>query len=173
MPSNDSQADLNEAPDDLDKAVAAALSNPQLESGMREAADLEEKIAAQKISEARANGEDASPVESSQLAAVAAKGRDHLLERMRDHARKTAANKEAYVPPPITEAQKTKRDEELEAGRRAQAKHQAQWDSRPVPKRDPTEGVATPVFRPGDVVPDPVLTAGNFAAGTRKFGPDV
>lgn len=172
MPSNDNPAEVNEAPDDLDAAVDAAL-NPQLEAGAREAADLEEKIAAQKIIEARANGEADKPVEVSSLAALASQGRQSLLDKMREHARATAANKQAYEPPPITESQKTKRDEEMEAGRRAQAKHQAQWDSRPVPKLDGTEGFTTPVHRPNDVVPDPILRAGISAAGTKKFSPDV
>lgn len=78
-----------------------------------------------------------------------------LLDALREHAKKSEAVE--YVPPPRTARQMSALEEELEAGRRAQAKAEAQQASRPVNPAEPVkEGFTTPVYRPGDAVPDPV-----------------
>jgi hypothetical protein len=107
---------------------------------------------------------------------LAAQGREALAEGMRRHRERTKPIE--TPPPPMTERQMTATQLEIEAGRRTQARHAAQQAHRPVPKKDPNEGFTTPVYRPGDVVPDPTLPAisgpgGLSAAGTRKYGPDA
>lgn len=61
---------------------------------------------------------------------------------------------EPAPPPAMTERQKSQIELEMEAGRRAVARHAAQAAHRPQPKPDPTEGKTTPVFRPEDYVPN-------------------
>lgn len=57
-------------------------------------------------------------------------------------------------PPEMTVRQRTQIEEEMEAGRKAVARHAAQQAHRPQPKPDPTEGKTTPVFRPEDYIPN-------------------
>lgn len=137
----------------------------------KEIAALEAASANQRRADIAAMAQQGEPVS---LLNVAAKGRDALAEQFREHARKTAENKKAYVPPPMTERQLSNREEEMAAGRKAVERAQAQKDSRPMPKADVKEGFTTPVYRPGDVVPDPkMLAPSGFAAGTKQFNPDV
>lgn len=172
---------------DLDAAVDAALAladgdeNTQAEAednvSAREAAELEERLAVEAIASARQNGDDAgaaeeNAIQQTTLIGAAAKGRDHLLQKMREHSANTAA-KAAYVPPPLTDRQRERLEMEMAAGKRANAKAQAQADFRPVPPKDKSEGYSTPVHRPANVVPDPKLTATPFAAGTKQYSPDV
>lgn len=108
------------------------------------------------------------------LVDVAARGYDALHEAFRKHNENAAKRKE-YVPPPRTERQMSALEEELEAGRKAQQRAEAQQKASQPPKTDLNkEGFTTPVYRPGDVVPDPTIPAtGNFVAGTRTYGPDA
>lgn len=86
---------------------------------------------------------------------LAAQGRDVLLDQLRQHAERT--KKPEYVPPPRTERQMAQLEAELEAGRRSQARAQAQLDARPAPVQDVgKEGFTTPVYRPDNMVPDPI-----------------
>lgn len=173
-----------EAPDDeIDAAVEAALdtapseTHPQQETSARELAALEERIAAERKKASDAMQETAQPVpvnspeEEEPMVSVMAKGLDYLHQKMREHANRP---KPVYVPPPMTDGMRARIEEEQAAGRRAVEKHAAQQASRPVPVRDPSEGFTTPVYRPGDVVPDPTVPASSgFAAGTKKFSADA
>lgn len=99
------------------------------------------------------------PEPEMSLAAIASQGREALLDAMRKHTEKKPP---PYVPPPMTERQLSRREEELEAGRRAVARAQAQQAARPVQKEDRVkEGFTTPVYRPDNAVPDPTIPALN------------
>lgn len=145
----------------------------------REAAALEEQLAAERIAQARAMNEAAAeakpaPAPEETMGSLASKGRDALLERLR--AREAEKNVPSYVPPPRTERQLSQLELEMEAGRRAVAKHQAQLAARPNPPANHVkEGFSTPVYRPGDVVPDPKVPPSpeGFAAGTKPYSADV
>lgn len=102
------------------------------------------------------------------LADVAARGYDALQESFRKHNEAVAAKKE-YVPPPRTPNQMSRLQEELEAGAKAVERARAQQAARPAepPPEGNKEGFTTPVYRPGDVVPNPVT--GKLGA----FGPDA
>lgn len=140
----------------------------------KQQAQLEENAAAEAFAtrrreEAVAEERKDEPVSILNLAG---KGHDALHEAMR---RANEANKpKPYTPPAMTERQLSAREEELEAGRRAVAKATEQFANRPQPPK-PTvkDGFTTPVHRPNDVVPDPLLRAGHSAAGTRTFGADA
>lgn len=170
MPQNETPPETNEQTADQGSAEA--------EIATREAAELEERLSSERIAQARnesdAIGAEVEKQANTTLIGAAAKGRENLLNKLRDHSAAQAA-KPAYEPPPMTEGMRSRIEEEMEAGRRAQAKHQAQWDSRPVAKPDPREGgPGRPVHRPGDVVPDPTLTnTTGFVAGSKKYSPTV
>lgn len=102
---------------------------------------------------------EAAAQEPVPLVSLAAKGREALMEGLRQHALHKPPE---YVPPPRTERQMTQLEAELEAGRRAQQRHAAQQASRPAPERNVNEGFTTPVHRPANMVPDPM---------TGKLGP--
>jgi hypothetical protein len=98
----------------------------------------------------------------------AAKGYDALHDAMREHAAKTAANRKVYTPPPRTPNQMSRLQEELEAGAKRVAAAEAQKAaSRPIRPDGNKEGFTTPVYRPNDVVPDPI------SGGMKGFSPDV
>lgn len=102
---------------------------------------------------------------------VAARGYDALQEAFAKH---NAKKPPEYVPPPRTARQMSALEEELEAGRRSQQRAEAQLAAAKPPVVDLNkEGFTTPTYRPGDAVPDPILPAGNFAAGTRTYGRDA
>lgn len=85
---------------------------------------------------------------------LAAGGYEELHAAMKRHGENKPKE---YIPPPRTERQMSQLEEELEAGRRAQQKAQAQYDSRPILQADPhKEGFTTPVYRPDGMVPDPM-----------------
>lgn len=169
MPQNETPPETNEQ--------TANQGSAETEIAAREAAALEERLSAERIaqanSESEAAGKQAESIEPT-LIGAAAKGRENLLNKLREHSAAQAA-KEAYTPPPMTDNMRSRIEEEQAAGRRAVARHQAQLDNRPVPKPDPREGgPGRPVHRPNDVVPDPtqVNTTG-FAAGTKRYSPNV
>jgi hypothetical protein len=103
---------------------------------------------------------------------VAARGYDALQEAFAKH---NAKKPPEYIPPPRTARQMSALEEELEAGRRSQQRAEAQKAAAPANPTDTRkEGFSTPVFRPGDVVPDPTIpAAGGFAAGNRVYGSDA
>lgn len=142
-------------------------------TAIKHAAAAEEKALADRLKASREEQDEAEKKndEPVNIMNLAGKGYDQLHEAMRKA--QEANKKPEYVPPPMTERQLTAREEELEAGRRSQRKAQEQWDNRPQPKAPVSEGFTTPVYRPNDVVPDPLLRAGPSAAGTKKFSPDV
>lgn len=174
------QMPQNETPPETNEQTADTVEeNAQAATSDRETAALEEALARQQIAQRRSES-DAVAAEMDKppevtLIGAAAKGREYLLQQMREHAATTAANKKTYVPPPMTDRQMERTQMELEAGRRAQAKHQAQYDNRPMPKPDPREaGPSTPVHRPNDVVPDPMDRAVQGSGGKLKpFSPSA
>jgi hypothetical protein len=98
---------------------------------------------------------EAKAQEPVSIIGLAAQGREVLLDQLRQHAERTKPKE--YVPPPRTARQMSQLEEELEAGRRSQARAQAQYDARPVEKADLNkEGFTSPVYRPNDMVPDPI-----------------
>jgi hypothetical protein len=168
--------------DELDAQIDAALNEAptqaqvEQESSAREAAALEEKLQAERIATARAaseaaeKGGEAQPEENEEaLVSVAAKGREYLMQKLREHAEKP---KPVYVPPPMTERMRANIEAEMEAGRRTQARHEAQQASRPVPPKEPWDGTNTVVFRPGTNVPDPTVPApSGYVAGSGTYDP--
>ena len=117
----------------------------------------------QKEAEAQRAERDAQ--EPISIIGLAAKGRAHLLDGLREHAQR--ALPPPYVPPPMTDSQKSALQEEMEAGARAVAKAEASRirAGHPLlpPPKDNNEGLTTPVHRPGEFVPglyskDPAIT---------------
>jgi len=160
----------------LDQSQEA--EKPQSGPTAKEQAMIEERNAAlakaqvDAQQEARPSVQDAPPDERNILG-IAAKGRDHLLEQFRAMNEERSKRK-PYEPPARTQRQMDTLNEELEAGRRAQQRAEAQQASRPIEKPPVNEGFTTPVYRPGDVVPDPTIPAiGGYVAGTKGFSPDV
>lgn len=111
---------------------------------------------------------------------LAAQGMDVLHDAIR--ARSQQPTHPEYVPPPRTPRQMEALQEELEAGRKAQARAEEQQKVAQQARAQQAhaeaiakEGFTTPVHRPGDMVPDPTVPAGagNFVGGTRLFGPDA
>jgi hypothetical protein len=147
---------------DLDAKISQQLM-AEKDTSVREAAALEEKMQAEKLAAIKAANEKAEQAEEEPLVSVAARGREYLMEKMREHAEKS--KKAEYVPPPMTDRMRANINAEMEAGRRAQAKHEAQQASRPVPVKEKWDGSNTKVYRPGDVVPDPMASGANQFAG--------
>ena len=172
MPQNDSPAVMNAPASDNDAALDAALEKAGVSA--KDAAAAEERAMAERLRAARQNEADARELnaEPEMLVSVAAQGRETLLQKLREHRAKVEA-KPVYVPPPRTARQQEALEAELEAGRRAQAKHQEQWDSRPQPKPDPREGSSAPVFRPGSLVPDPTRTVNDGMRGAKTYSPQA
>lgn len=123
----------------------------------KQMAAVEEANAKRIVDQQRANEQRAAaesrPVEN--IMGLAAKGRDALLQGLRQHAQQAAPR--PYVPSPLTDRQKTALQEEMEAGARRVALAEAQkiragHPTLPPPK-DSNEGVTTPVHRPPGYVP--------------------
>lgn len=101
--------------------------------------------------QARAEQNNEEPIS---IIGLAAQGHKQLHDAILAHRNKP---KPEYIPPPRTERQMSALAEELEAGRRAQQRAEEQQRSRPVEPTDASkEGFTTPVYRPGDMVPDPM-----------------
>jgi hypothetical protein len=175
MPQSDSHVETNELPAELDEALDAALEKSGVDHKALAAA--EERRAADLIAQSRAAQEEpakAPPAEDESLVQVMAQGREHLLQKMREHAARAQAKKEEHKPPPMTERQRQNLLEEQAAGQRARERHEAELASRPPPPaKEKWDGTNSPVHRPGDIVPDPTLPAASFAAGTKQYSPDV
>lgn len=121
-------------------------------------------LRAKQLSDAQQEGPDHAAVP---IADLAARGYD-ALHQAREAHRAKAARAAPYVPPPRTDRQMSVLEEELQAGARAVERNRAQQAaSRPAPADPRKEGFTTPVYRPGDVVPDPI------AKGMKGFSPDV
>ena len=157
-----------EAPQETNEPEVMEQSGPTAKQ-MAEMEALNAERARRQIEIANAQADKAEPVP---IADIAARGYDALHEAFRRHNENNKPKE--YVPPPRTERQMSALQEELEAGRRAQARAEAQkLAAAPVPPPSPNEGFTTPVYRPGDVVPDPTIPAANSVAGTRQYGPDA
>lgn len=183
MPQNANQVEANEPPADIDAALDAALEKSGVDldkQAIKSAAEAEERRSAELIAQSReTRPETEGPIETTELedeslVQVMSQGREHLLQKMREHAKQSAAKKEAYSPPPMTDRMRLRIEEEQAAGRRAAARHQAELSYRTPPPPDPTEGSTTPVHRPGSAVPDPTVPApSGFVAGSGQYSPEV
>ncbi len=179
MPQSDSQAETNkQAPDPIDAALEAVLEKSGVDldqKAIQDAAAAEERRAAALLAQSRAQQAEPLPEPEENLMSLAAKGREHLMQRLREHAAKSAAKKEEHKPPPMTERMRQNIEAEQAAGKRARERHEAEAAARtPPPAKEVWDGTNTPVMRPGDVVPDPLVPAGTgFAAGNRQYGPDA
>lgn len=129
----------------MEAATEKTSDTPELTTKQMAAAEEAEAARLKQIS-------DEQQQEPVSVIGLAAQGMDVLHDALRKHAAQTAPK--PYTPPPMTERQLSQREAELEAGRRAQQKAQAQFDSRPIEKPAPNEGFTTPVHRPGDFVPN-------------------
>lgn len=155
--------------------VEAATEKPALETlepagpTAKALAEAEEANAARVIALARQQSEAAEQgPEPVSILDLAAKGRDALHEAMRQHQAKAKAKD--YVPPPRTERQMSALQAELEAGRRTQQRAEAQQANRPPPEPPKAnDGFTTPVYRPDNMVPDPMM--GNGAHGGGVYQP--
>jgi len=138
----------------------------------KQMAEMEELNQVRALKIAQQQAEASIPKEDVPLVDIAARGYDALHEAFRKHNEQNKPKE--YVPPARTPRQMQALQEELEAGRKAQERAQEQLDARPqAAPPSPNEGFTTPVYRPGDVVPDPTLPAINSVAGTRQYGPDA
>lgn len=150
---------------------------------LKDQALAEEANAARMKRASDAQQEDPTAVAPKQeefvsLGEIASRGYDALHDAYRLQ-READANKPVYVPPALTPRQHAAREEELEAGRRAVARHAERIANQPAPDRNAleiaAEGQTNPVYRPANLVPDPTIPAtvgpqGASAAGTRIYG---
>jgi hypothetical protein len=185
MPQSDNHLEMQAAaseqvPDDIDAALDAALDKAGVNmerKAIKDAAAAEERRSAALIAQVNAAQEEpaSKPAEDESLVSVMSQGREHLMQRMREHAEKTAAKKEEYKPPPLTEKMRAVIDEEQAAGIRVRERHEREQASRPPPPaKEKWDGSNTPVHRPGSLVPDPTIPArGGFAAGTKQYSADA
>lgn len=117
---------------------------------------------------------NAEPPPEQSIIGLAAQGMDVLHDAIRAHSNQPTHPD--YVPPPRTARQMEALKEELEAGARAgirarqeQEMHQRARAQQAEQDRS-KEGFTTPVYRPGNLVPDPMVAApSGFAAGTKGF----
>jgi len=84
--------------------------------------------------------------------------RDAATIRRDDFVAKVLANRNkvepVYVPPPVPQAIATQTQLEMAEGAKRVALATEAQKNRPVPKRDPSQGTSTPVYRPKDYVPN-------------------
>lgn len=148
MPQNDNQA---EASDNQAEASPPAADN--LDQRFSEVLERLEP--------------SAPPAEDESLVSIMAQGREHLMQRMREHAAQVEARKNAYKPPPMTDRQRAALEAEQSAGQKARERHEAEVASRlPPPAKEPWDGTNTPVHRPGGAIPDPTVpSASGYVAG--------
>lgn len=152
--------------------VEAVTEKPALETSepagptAKALAEAEEANASRLIMQAKRNSDLAEQAKEPELSIieVASKGRDALHDAMRRHQEK--AKPVAYVPPPRTERQMSSLEAELEAGRRTQQRAEAQQANRPPPEAPKAnDGFTTPVYRPDNMVPDPMMGPGAHGGG--------
>jgi hypothetical protein len=170
MPQSDNQVEANELPADVEAAVDSAGVDAE-RLAIQNAAAIEEQNTARMLQQVAAAQETPQEVN---IVAEAAKGREHFLQKVREHRADSEAKKAEHKPPPLTERQRAMIAEEQAAGIKARERHEAELASRPPPPaKEKWDGSNTPVHRPNDVVPDPLLPAGSFAAGTKQFSADA
>lgn len=143
---------------DQSQETPVEVQAEQLGPTAKQMAAVEEANAKRLVDQARANELRAKQAEfqAEPIINLASKGRQALEDAMRAQRAQQAA-KPPYVPPAMTERQKTALQEEMEAGARRVAVAQAQkiragHPTLPQPK-DSNEGVTNPVHRPGEFVP--------------------
>jgi len=174
-------AQLNNPTEATKESTDTVVSEAPSGTSIKAQADAEERLAAiraemvQKVQEAQGDLVD----HPEDIAAISSRGREYLMQRLREHAAKQEAKQEERPRPAISPAMQAKIDAEIEGGRRTQAKHQAQWDARPQRKPEVWDGKNEVVARPSNLVPDPTKTptntsvSGTFAAGHRPYSPNV
>jgi hypothetical protein len=111
------------------------------------------------------------PPKPALLEEALAQGYEGLEAQMKRQAE--AAKPREYVPPPRTARQMSALEEELEAGRKTQQRAQAQLEEAQrlraahAAAEAAKEGFTTPVYRPNDLVPDPITgKLGTYRADT-------
>jgi hypothetical protein len=120
----------------------------------KQLAAVEEANAKRIVDQKNAEAERAAQAaqEPISIMGLAAQGREKLLDGLREHAQR--ALPPPYVPPPMTERQRTALEEEMQAGAKAVARAEASRIRASHPllpqANDP---LSTPVHRPGDFVP--------------------
>lgn len=175
MRPSDNQVEASELlPDDVEAELDFAFEKMGVDPerlAIQQAAAAEEARTAALVRQVAAAQERPEPIaEPESLVSVMSKGRENLLQKMREHAADAAAKRNSYAPPPLTERQRNALAEEQAAGQRARERHEAELALRPPPKRDPSDGTSTPVHRPGNLVPDPTMMApAGFVAGTKPY----
>lgn len=152
-PNSPTQEKTMEAVQEKTQEVSVEPSTPPTEPTARALAAAEEENSARLAALVRKQQEEAeaSSTEPMNILGLAAKGREHLLDGLRQHAQR--AKPAEYIPPPRTPRQMAQLEAELAAGRKTQQKAAEQLAHRPPPERDRNEGLTTPVHRPNDFVP--------------------
>jgi hypothetical protein len=144
-------------PSEMMQQTPGLTAKQMAEAEEQNAARMQRLIAMQQESPA------AEPVK---IAEVASRGYDALHEQFRRH--NEMSKPKPYVPPPRTQRQMDALREEMEAGARRSALAAEQAvAAKPVKVDGNKEGFTTPVYRPNDIVPDPIR------GGMKEFGPDA
>lgn len=144
----------------MEVSQEAEKPEPEVQIGptAKQMAAVEEENAKRMIDQIKADQLRAEQADykAEPLINLATKGRQALEDAMRSQRAKEAA-KPAYVPPPMTDRQKTALQEEMEAGRKrvelAEAQKVRAGHPTLPPPRDNNEGLNTPVYRDGEHVP--------------------
>lgn len=162
--------------------LEAPEEKPPEETKETQGPTAKQMAAAEEINSMRAKAlseqADKDTVEPVALADIASRGYEALHEAFRQH-REAAANRKEYVPPPRTERQMSLLEEELEAGRKAGERARQQQEASAAQRASEAaaqqlkEGFTTPVYRPDNIVPDPLLTGSGKAGQGTYGGPDT
>ena len=168
----------------MEASKEASAEQSPVETGLEASAEVsgptaKELAAAEEANQARAlriaaQQQEAPAPAPVNIREVAARGYDALQEQFRRHNENSKPKE--YTPPPRTDRQMSALQEELEAGARRVAATVAQQAAALPNTTDlRKEGFTTPVYRPNDVVPDPIIDkpSGGAVGGTRGFSPDV
>jgi len=135
--------------------VTAAVEAPPQGPTAKEMAAIEEANAAKAKAASDKMQESAEPYEPPSLINLAAQGYDQLHEALRQHNLHNQPKE--YVPPARTERQMSQLEAEMEAGRRSVARAEEARRLQAMVKEDLNkEGFTTPVYRPNNMVPDPM-----------------
>jgi histidinol dehydrogenase len=126
----------------------------------------QEELNAARMQKMIAAQQDSPASEPVKIAEVASRGYDALHEQFRRH--NEMSKPKPYVPPPRTQRQMDALREEMEAGAKTSARAAEQLAAaKPVKPDGNKEGFTTPVYRPNNVVPDPIR------GGMKEFGTDA
>jgi hypothetical protein len=139
------------------ESVTESVPEPTLTAKQMAAAEEENLARLKALSDAmQVQAEQANAPPELTIGELALQGHEAIEEAMRKHNAQPPLP--PYIPPPRTPRQMTALEQELEAGRRAQQRAEEQQRSRPVEAPDMNkEGFTTPVYRPDNMVPDPML----------------